>query len=49
MKKDQIIAAPENLDVSGVKAPKKDTRIKTEDVMGTQRLKFSDFGLSKEI
>ena len=48
-KQEQTIAAPKDLDVTGVKAPKKDTRHKTEDVMGTQGLKFSDFGLSKEL
>jgi ATP-dependent RNA helicase DDX6/DHH1 len=30
-------------------APPKDTRFKTEDVTNTKGLKFSDFGLSKEL
>jgi ATP-dependent RNA helicase DDX6/DHH1 len=35
--------------VAGIKAPKKDTRIKTDDVMATKGMKFQDFGISKEI
>ncbi len=42
-KKDNI------LDTSGIPAPKKDTRVKTDDVIGTKGLNFSDFGLSKEV
>ena len=45
----ETIDAPKDLDVSGIKAPKKDTRHKTDDVMGTQGLKFQDFNLSKEL
>jgi ATP-dependent RNA helicase DDX6/DHH1 len=30
-------------------APPKDTRFKTEDVTNTKGLKFTDFGLSKEL
>ena len=37
------------LDTTGIKAPPKDTRIKTDDVIGTKNLNFSDFGLSKEV
>ena len=46
---DQILKAPEGLNVEGVKAPKKDTRFKTEDVTATKGLSFADFGLSKEL
>lgn len=46
---DQIISAPAGLDTKGVKAPKKDNRIKTEDVLGTKGLTFQDFGLSQEV
>lgn len=44
-----VIQAPEGLDTTGVEAPKKDTRIKTDDVMGTKGLTFADFGLSKDV
>jgi ATP-dependent RNA helicase DDX6/DHH1 len=44
-----VIQAPEGLDTVGIKAPKKDTRIKTDDVMGTKGLTFNDFGLSKDV
>jgi ATP-dependent RNA helicase DDX6/DHH1 len=37
------------LDTSGIPVPKKDTRVKTDDVIGTKGLNFSDFGLSKEV
>jgi len=37
------------LDTTGVPVPKKDTRVKTDDVVGTKGLNFSDFGLSKEV
>jgi ATP-dependent RNA helicase DDX6/DHH1 len=37
------------LDVSNVKAPKKDTRIQTDDVLGTKGLNFSDFNLSQDL
>jgi len=45
----QFIAAPEGLDVSKVQAPKKDNRIKTDDVIGTKGLTFADFGLSQDL
>jgi ATP-dependent RNA helicase DDX6/DHH1 len=44
-----VIAAPEGLDTTGVNAPKKDTRITTDDVHGTKGLTFADFGLSKDV
>jgi len=37
------------LDTYGIPVPKKDTRVKTDDVIGTKGLNFSDFGLSKEV
>ena len=43
------IPAPEGLNVDGVKAPKKDTRIKTDDVTATKGLTFQSFGLSEEL
>jgi len=39
----------EVLDTTGVKAPKIDTRIKTEDVTATKGLTWADFGLCKEL
>ena len=45
----ETIKAPSDLDTRGVAAPKKDTRIKTEDVTGTKGLEFSDFGLSQDV
>ena len=39
----------EKLDTTGVKAPKRDTRVKTDDVTKTKGLTFADFGLSKEL
>ncbi len=39
----------EVLDTTGVKAPKLDTRIKTEDVTATKGLTWADFGLCKEL
>lgn len=46
---EQVVNAPPGLDVTGVKAPKKDTRIQTEDVLGTKGLSFSDFNLSQDL
>ena len=43
------ISAPPGLDVSKVKAPKKDTRIQTEDVTHTKGLNFADFNLSHDV
>ena len=43
---EQYIPAPAGLDTKNVKAPKKDTRIKTDDVIGTKNMSFADFGLS---
>lgn len=43
------ITPPPGLDVSKVKAPKKDTRIQTEDVTATKGLNFSDFKLSQDV
>lgn len=43
------IDAPAGLDVSGVTAPKKDTRFKTDDVTATKGLSFADFGLSNDL
>lgn len=37
------------LDTTGIPVPKKDTRVKTDDVTGTKGLNFADFGLSKEV
>jgi len=37
------------LDTTGVKAPVKDTRYKTEDVTATKGMTFADFGLCKEL
>ena len=37
------------MDTKGVKAPKRDTRIKTEDVTATKGLTFADFGLSQDL
>lgn len=45
----KYIEAPAGLDTKGVQAPLKDTRIKTEDVMGTKGLTFADFGLSQDL
>lgn len=39
----------EALDKAGIKAPKKDTRYKTEDVTNTKGMSFADFGLGKEL
>jgi len=39
----------EKLDTTGIKAPKRDTRVKTDDVTKTKGLTFADFGLSKEL
>jgi len=44
-----MLAAPVGLDTEGIAAPKKDTRIKTDDVTATKGLTWQDFGLSKEL
>ena len=44
-----FLAAPVGLDTTGVKAPVRDTRIKTEDVTATKGLTFADFGLSQDL
>lgn len=44
-----LLPAPKGLDVSGVKAPVRDTRIKTDDVTATKGLTFADFGLSQDL
>lgn len=46
---DLYIPAPVGLDTKNVQAPKKDTRIKTDDVIGTKNMNFSDFGLSQDL
>ena len=43
------LAAPAGLDTKGVKAPTRDTRIKTDDVTATKGLTFADFGLSQDL
>jgi hypothetical protein len=37
------------LDVSGIPEPKRDTRVKTEDVTATKGLTWEEFGLSKDV
>ena len=44
-----VLEAPEGLDTSNVKAPKKDTRVKTDDVTGTKGLNWTSFGLSQDV
>jgi len=45
----QVVNAPAGLDVSNVKAPKKDNRIQTEDVLATKGLSWEDYGLSHDL
>ena len=48
-KTEQVLEAPEGLDTTNVKAPKKDMRVKTDDVTGTKGLSWTDFGLSQDV
>ena len=45
----KTIKAPEGLDTKNVKAPVADTRVKTQDVLGTKGMTFQDFGLSQDV
>jgi ATP-dependent RNA helicase DDX6/DHH1 len=47
--KDNQIIDDNKLDTANLPVPKRDTRIKTSDVIGTKGLTFADFGLSKEL
>ena len=47
--RDRNKAAAQALDTTGIQAPKRDTRYKTEDVTATKGLSFADFGLCKEL
>lgn len=48
-KNTETIKAPAGLNVQGIAAPKKDTRVTTEDVKGKKGLSFTDFGLSQDV
>ena len=45
----ETLIAPEGLDTKNVKAPLKDTRIKTDDVTATKGMTWSEFGLSQDL